>query len=67
MEQMTWPNILERAAWTAFDSVIGTFAIEAMLDTPLPVLSVAALTTFVSFVKNVGLQRLQILGRIQAK
>lgn len=67
MTKMTWPAILERAVWTAAESALAVITVESFLDVTIPVLATVGLTTFLSFVKSVAVQRLQVLGRIQAK
>lgn len=67
MEKMTWPAILERAAWTAAESSLAVLAVESLLDVTIPILATVGVTTLLSFVKSVAVQRLQVLGRISVK
>lgn len=65
MTQMTWTQIAERSLWTAIESGLAILTAEAVLDVTMPLLATAGIATGLSFVKNLAVQRLQVLGRLQ--
>ena len=62
---MTWKAITERALWTAAEAGVGLLSVEALVGGEIPVLAAAGATTVLSFVKNVAIQRLQVIGRLR--
>lgn len=60
-----WKDILERSAWTALESGIGVLGVDGFIvDLPdQATLAVIGISTLVAFVKNVGRQRLAVLGK----
>lgn len=66
MSKMSWGDILERSLWTATEAGLAILTTEAVLDVSIPLLATAGIATGLAFVKNVAMQRLQVLGRFKA-